>query len=400
MKINLFKHQLETLTAKEKFVCLLSGIGGGKTWTGVHWILKNAIKYPKALGFIGANTYGQLRDATLKALFNEFDRLGITYTRNQSTGLLMIGGSEILCKSTDNYEMLRGSEFGYEWLDEGAYSEKEAFDVLTGRLRDKRGPLQMLITTTPKGYNWIYDYFHPSGEKHTKDYRLIKAKSSDNTFLPEGYLDSIKEQFDEKLAQQELDGEFVNLTQGKCYYAFDRNHIDDVELDESLPIYVGMDFNVDPMSATICQIYKDTIHVVGEIFIRNSNTPEMAQIILKNFGKCKIVPDSTGTNRKTSAHTDFQILKDYGHEVIYSRNPFVVDRINNVNRLFKLNKVKISPNCKKLINDLEKVTWKESGSDIDKTTDKLLSHISDGFGYLAWYAMPMYEKRVTQTIQL
>jgi PBSX family phage terminase large subunit len=400
MEIKLFRHQLQTLSSESKFICLLSGVGGGKTWTGCHWVLKNIQKYPKARGFIGANTYGQLRDATLKALTNEMDSMGITYTINKSTGYLSIFGSEIICRSTENYEMLRGAEYGWIWLDEAAYMSKEAFDVLTGRLRDKRGPLQMLMTTTPKGFNWVYDHFHPSGEKNTKDYQLIKARTHDNIFLPDGYIDTIKEQFDPKLAEQELDGEFVNLTQGKCYYAFDRSHIVDLEIDDSLPIYVGMDFNVDPMTATICQIYKDNIHVIGEVFIRNSNTPEMAEILLKNFGKCKIIPDSTGTNRKTSAHTDFQLLKDAGHEVIYSRNPFVVDRINNVNRLFKLNKVKISSNCKKLINDLEKVSWKESGTDIDKTTDKLISHISDGFGYLAWYAMPMYEKKHTKTIQL
>lgn len=400
MEIELFKHQLSALQSKAKFTCLLSGIGGGKTFTGCHWALKNAHQFPKAKGFIGANTYGQLRDATLAAFFNECERLGITYTFNQSTGYLSVLGAEILCKSTDNYEMLRGSEFAWEWLDEASYMKREAFNVLVGRLRDKRGPLQILLTTTPKGYNWVYDYFHPSGENHTKDYLLIKAKSSDNTFLPDGYIDAVKAQFDERLVEQELMGEFVNLTQGKCYHAFEFSHIQDIQLDESLPIWIGMDFNVDPMTAVICQYYSDTMHIVGEIHIRNSNTYEMAKVILENFGKCKIVADTSGAARKTSGSTDFQILKEFGHEVVHTRKPHVIDRVNNMNRIFKLNKFKIASSCKKTINDLEKVTWKEGTTDIDKNSDKMLTHLSDGLGYLAFHLMPMYERKASTSIQL
>lgn len=399
MEVKLFKHQLDTLQSKSKFTCLLSGIGGGKTWTGVHWCVRQAQKFPKAKGFIGANTYGQLRDATLSAFFNECDSLGITYTFNQSTGYLSVFGAEILCKSTDNYEMLRGSEFGWAWLDEAAYMKKEAFDVIIGRLRDKKGPLQMLLTTTPKGHNWVYDHFHPSGEKHSEDYKLIKAKSADNTFLPAGYLDSVKSQFDDRLVEQELMGEFVNLTQGKCYHAFDSIHIQEIEMI-NMPVWIGMDFNVDPMTAVVCQYYNDTLHVVGEIFIRNSNTYEMAKVIVENFGKCKIVADTSGNARKTSGSTDFQILKEFGHEVVHTRKPHVIDRINNMNRIFKLNKFKIASNCKKTINDLEKVTWKEGTTEIDKNSDKMLTHLSDGLGYLAFHLMPMYEKKHTTTIQL
>lgn len=400
MEVELLEHQHEALVSNSKFTCLLSGVGGGKTFLGAHWAMKMATDYPHSLGLIAANSYGQLNTATLRTLFTELDRLNIKYKHNKSSGILNLGPKKFLCKSLDNYELLRGSEFGEAWIDEGAYAKNQAYEVVLGRLRDKKGALKALVTTTPKGFNWVYDYFSPSGEKNNENHRLIKARSTDNVHLPEDYIQTLRDNFDERLAQQEIDGDFVNLTQGKCYYAFDRKFLGEYELDPKLPLWVGLDFNVDPMTATICQVYKDSIVVLDEFYLRNSNTPELAEAIMAKYGPCNIVPDSTGTGRKTTGGTDFQLLKTAGHNVFYSRNPFVVDRINNVNRLFKLGRIKISSKCKKLINDLEKVSWKEGSSDIDKGTDKLLTHISDGFGYLAWYAMPMYEKRFSSTIKM
>jgi hypothetical protein len=68
-------------------------------------------------------------------------------------------------------------------------------------------------------------------------------------------------------------------------------------------------------------------------------------------------------------------------------NPHVTDRVNNVNRLLVKKRVIISPKCSKLINDMEKVSWK--GSDLDGTSDKLLTHISDALGYGLWKLFPI-----------
>lgn len=399
MRIKLFRHQLAALSSEKKHTLLLSGVGGGKTWTGVHWCIKQAANHPKALGFIGANTFSQLRDSTLRAVFNELDRLNIKYNYNKSTGYLEFLGKSFLCRSLENYDVLRGIEIGDYWIDECAYSKKEAFEVLTGRLRDRRGCLMGFATTTPKGYNWVYDYFHPSGENHSDDFAIVQAKSSDNKYLPDGYLDSLKSQYDEKLLAQELGGEFVSLTQGKAYYAFDRSMIKEVKHNGQL-LYTGMDFNVDPMSCSMAYVEDDKLKVFSEEFHRNSNTPEISAILTSKYGRVKVVPDSTGKNRKTSGDTDFLILKNHGHEVIYNRNPHVIDRINNLNRLFRMGKIEIDPSCKKLINDLEKVMWKSGANELDKTTDKLLTHISDGLGYLAWYLFPMYAERKSFTRQL
>jgi hypothetical protein len=75
-------------------------------------------------------------------------------------------------------------------------------------------------------------------------------------------------------------------------------------------------------------------------------------------------------------------LKDDGFIVKDTRNPFVKDRINNVNRLLKDGRIIIDPKCKRLIQDFEKVVW--DGQDLDKRSDASLTHISDALGYWCW----------------
>ena len=67
----------------------------------------------------------------------------------------------------------------------------------------------------------MHDYFVDSPLKGTK---MVTANTLDNLkHLGQDYYDTLRGQFDSKLAEQELDGAFVNLTSGKVYYAFDRN---------------------------------------------------------------------------------------------------------------------------------------------------------------------------------
>jgi len=95
-----------------------------------------------------------------------------------------------------------------------------------------------------------------------------------------------------------------------------------------------------------------------------------------------VIADETGNRRKTSANrTDHEILRRANLQVPRFKNPSVKDRYNNINRLLDKGYLKISPTCKKLIADLEKLAYDNK--------DPLLSHISDALGYVCWYINPL-----------
>jgi len=151
------------------------------------------------------------------------------------------------------------------------------------------------------------------------------------------------------------------------------------------------------MTAIVAQMVNDAFHILDEVYINNADTFRMVDELKKKGYTGTVIPDSTGKARKTSGKSDHLILKEAGFRIPAVRNPFVTDRVNNVNRLFTANKIKISPRCKKLINDLEKVAWKDNKLD-QKGESKHLTHISDSLGYYLWWADAIKVKTSTQGI--
>ena len=56
------------------------------------------------------------------------------------------------------------------------------------------------------------------------------------------------------------------------------------DIDWSKPLHIGLDMNVDPMSACVSQLEKDKVFFIDEIVIYGSNTDEMCQEIKDRYG--------------------------------------------------------------------------------------------------------------------
>lgn len=383
VNLELSKAQMEFLKAEDDYTVFCGGLGSGKTFTGALWSVIMTQKYPNTNGLITANSFKQLRRATLPELFSIFELFGIQYKYKQQDGEIKIeNGSTLYLLSAENYEDARGFEVGWAWSDECAFYKERAFDVIMGRIRDKEGPCVWKGTTTPNGYNWLYDRFVQEPLPKSK---VVTSKTTDNLVnLSEKYYDRLKTQYDTKLAQQELEGAFVNLNSGTVYYAFDRHRHCKATSDSNSLIFVGLDFNVHPLCGVFCVEKNKQIHIVDELYLEDSNTFEAAKQIIKRYPyqTIQVVSDDNGGNRSTSArYTDHEILRRSNLEVIKFRNPFVKDRYNNVNRLFDHDLLVIDPKCKKLIQDLEKLTYDNK--------DDMLSHISDALGYVTWHLAPL-----------
>jgi PBSX family phage terminase large subunit len=345
------------------------------------------VKYPKALGFIGANTHPQLRQIVLEKLFGILREQNIKYEYNENTGILKALGATVKCSGLDNFDALRGAEYGYFWLDEVRDLKEEAFLMLCGRLRDSNGPLEGRCTTTPAGFNWVYEHF--KGEKKTEHHELIQTTSYENPFLPDGYLEALRGSYDPRFYEQEVLGKFLNLTSGQVYRSFNRdsNVIDRLPFEPgTLPIKIGMDFNVNPMTAVLASEFNGQMYVFAEAYLEDSNTFDMARHISDSYGmwRCpiSIIPDSTGKNRKTSStQSDHQILRSRGFTVEFQTNPKKTDRYNCVNGLLHHKKLWVHSSCVKTIKDLQQVVYEGNPAH--------LTHISDALGYLCWKWKPL-----------
>lgn len=378
--------QMQFVTAESRYTLFCGGLGSGKTYGGAAWAMLMALQQPKTKGLITANSYSQLKKATLTKFFEILNENEIDYVYKSQDGIIEIGETTIYAISMEKYDLLRGIEVGWAWSDECAFYKEEAFNVLIGRIRDRKGPCTWKGTTTPNGFNWLYSKFV---ETPLPQSNIVYGRTVDNVAnLTESYVVNLKSSYDSRLAQQELDGQFVNLNSGKVYYAFDRNkHL--VETNErNRNILCGLDFNVHPLCGVFGYQYDGKIYISNEIYQEDSNTFKAAREICKRYPiyPITIIADESGSKRKTSSDTtDHEILRRANLNVEKFRNPPVKDRYNNINRLLDHGLLLIDPKCKKLIEDLEKLIYDNK--------DPMLSHITDALGYLCWKLNPLTKPR-------
>ena len=400
MSVGLFTHQEKFVYSKAKFPALVSGYGAGKTFA---LCCKAVVEMGYNAGYTGllmSPTYRMIKD-TLQPTFEEvlkYAKFNYEYsaTDNRYRCYWSDGYADVILRSAENYRRLAGLNLAWAGLDETALlKDDKCWQMVLSRLREGN-TLRAFVCTTPEGFNYVYDYWK---ENPKTGYELIQANTQDNTRLPQEFIDTLIENYDDRLIKAYMQGEFVNLFYGTTYYNFDRrNNVKKTEYNRNKPIYICLDFNVDPLCACLLQISNTSpkVQVFDEVKIRHSGgqelmTEQMARTIKDKYpnNTYYCYPDPSGSQRRTSAiKTDHDILRDEKFIVrVRKQAPRVVDRVNAVNKIFDNNCI-IDPKCRGLIRDLEQVINKEGTRDIDKSNSEL-THFSDGFGYFVDYEYPI-----------
>ena len=134
----------------------------------------------------------------------------------------------------------------------------------------------------------------------------------------------IRSTTDERTYRQEFEASFETYS-GVVIYAFVREHsVRSYSRRDGVMLHVGMDFNVNPMSATVWQENGEVTHQVGEVVIQTSDTDEMANELIRRYGPAggmTIYPDPAGAARHTSAQgrTDSRYCGDMGLMFMHSQ---------------------------------------------------------------------------------
>jgi len=407
-----------------KFRGFSGSIGSGKSAALVQESIKLALCNAGLLGVVLAPTFPVLRDSTERSFFDVLERNEIPYEHQKSENLVTLTepGSEILFRSANEFERLRGTNIAWFAFDELTYCEKESWLRMMGRLRHPlASKLSGIAAWTPNGFDWVYDMF--VGPNKGDDYEAILATPRENTYLPSDFYDTLARTYDTQFAAQEIEGQYLNIFAGRCYHAFDREiHLKNsisYGFDTGYPLCWSMDFNINPMASVLLQFIDNTTpadryagikvqraHVIDEIWIQNATTLQACEEFGNRTRKIAeslhgglqvyVYGDASGGARQTAgsgAPSDWQTVREwfsrhpeYKVSFKYKKaNPFQKDRVAAVNGALRsstgLINMFIDAKCKHLIEDFEKVSWKPGTAMIDKDTDKMLSHISDACGY-------------------
>ena len=387
--------QKQVIESKARNRVLITGRRFGKTFIAIGELLNFACKKPKQKVWYVAPTYRQAKQicwAKLKEVAIDNDL--VSYINETDLTLRLHNNSEISLRGSDrSYDQLRGVGLNFLVLDEFADIPSEAYySVLRATLSDTKG--DFFACGTPRGYgNWAYDLYMKG--KEDKDWESWQFTTLQGEQVDSDEVEAAKADLDERTFRQEYEATFETYS-GAIYYNFNREDNVKTVKDNNTTLHIGMDFNIDPMSAAIFQIENNVINFIDEIIIYSSNTEELVKEIEARYPERKIIvyPDPACRQRKTSAggRTDLTILQNAGLTVrVKNAHPQIRDRINAVNsRLKNTNEQRmlfINPKCKNIIRGLERHLYKEGTTQPDK--DSGFDHMNDALGYAVDYLFPI-----------
>lgn len=406
---------------------LIGGFGSGKSMAiPLRWIelidFRAKHQKVKAKVMVVEPTKEMIRDILVPVMNEFFDLHHIphTYHKTNHDYTIRFKGHDFtaLFRSSDVPESLTGKTLTDVIIDEydkkhSISHQKDVWKECISRTR-KAEFGTCAVATTPEGFKNTYELWGRCEHEEIKNFKLIRAKTYDNIFLPKDYVENLYDNYSAELVEQYIEAKFINLVQGKVYYAFDReeNASEKVYIKE-LPINLMTDFNVNPMMWAIGQTWRDgakvSDHIVDEIVLRNTYTEAMAKEVGNRYGYERIYyvyGDYSGMARSTKSRvTDYDIIKAIlPNSVIRIKpNPLVIDRVNAVNSRLRNSKterklfVNVSK-CPYLVKDFEQVLWKENTKDIDKTSNPERTHISDAVGYFVEYEYPLRAKATVRQL--
>ena len=306
--------------------------------------------------------------------------------------------------NADKLERLLGTEYSTIWVNEANQVPFVAVQKLKSRLAQKNKLTKKLFydqnptTKSSALYQYFEQHINPIDGEALDDEIISNLLSIQMNI--QGNLENVDDQYLrmlEKLPEAErkrfLLGEYSDDNTGAAVYSFNRDsHVSETAVKASGTVLVGSDFNIDYNSDVLCSMVGGQLKVWGEIQIAGDTYKKTSELAKHGCTGAVVTCDYAGNSRRTSGKSDVIILREAGFTVKSVPNPYVIDKINNLNRAFTLGLIVIHPRCKKLIRDLTLLTWDKHGQ-LDQKTDPSLSHLVDALAYLVWRLFPLTGKK-------
>lgn len=373
---------------------------------------------PITIGILGV-TIKLLKQTVIADLERAFDAAGIPYRDNSQAGTLTVGQITFVYLAMQNPDDIYAFNFHAAICDEidevPADRVKKIVTAIQERCRamipaSTNGKMQarepfIFFSTTAQGLGGTFMLVEEF-RKNKVPYAVIRARTQDNPYLAPGQLKLLRKLYTEDEARAFLDGEFVNLSQGRCYPEFDpakhiympfpiKEGIKHTEEDGRVwfeggdVIYVGQDFNAGYNAAVVMVQRGGNIHVVtghhwdwvGQGAVKLRQQYPNNRIVL--------IPDANGKEIMSGFTEEFE---EQNIEIFWNNvNPSILERITAVNKAFRFGQLYIHQANEK--NDsMDKITMCLQTRDFDDTGKprkgkgpNALDHWGDAMEYGVWH---------------
>lgn len=121
-----------------------------------------------------------------------------------------INGSKIQFRGALSGDNLRGDSIHYLILDEASFIKRDTVEGVLLPSLSVTGK-KVLIITTPKGKNWVYDYYL-KGLDGTGGYYSLRFPSTESPLMNTTILQMFKDTFTKDMYRQEILAEFIDVS--------------------------------------------------------------------------------------------------------------------------------------------------------------------------------------------
>jgi len=381
---------------------LSSGFGAGKTYALCMKTFQLSWLNRDIPGGLVSESYAEFKKDWLP-LFEEIldaHEINFTYKQNGKYGPhFKFPWTDATIFITTAEKKIRGPNWGWCCINELTLMPLVRYKEAMSRVRIKKAPFPQIASSgTPEGF--ASEYYEYLIEKPPRNTKVIYGDSRDNQMnLSADYLDDLEEAYDSIMQDAYIRGLWVNMTGNRFYYAYDAKRNNAVHKTDKYDwFHVGLDFNVDPMAASIWQWRGGILKGIDEICIpggqKGADTRMMGKALLaRGYGphNTRLYPDPSGNSRSTKGDPDIYILREefgFTEICVRKRAPGFRQRQLHMNNL--IDKRIIQPNgetqpktCKDLLSVEQNIITLEK----IKTNPKL-THFSDGLDYLCDILIP------------
>jgi phage terminase large subunit len=209
---------------------------------------------------------------TIKTFDKWFDQAGLTIEKvnGNEPERRLVRGITAYFRNASNPDQTRSHEVQVVWLDEAAQMEEGVLTLTNAACRQfgNDADYQTIITSTPRGRNWLYRwFFDPATLRYSLDkfntYRTTTAEASKHGVVRQDYIEEMGYVEGSDMYRQEVDAEFVTWA-GLVFNRYDRTKHSPVPFTH--PKFRAVYAGVDPGYASFTAMHLSGITPAGAIY--------------------------------------------------------------------------------------------------------------------------------------
>ena len=145
-----------------------------------------------------------------KELMQAIGASGLVKNCNYSDNYIRLkNGSEIIFRSAEKYDNIRGLTVDYGILDEAAFMKEDAWKEAIKPVFLVRGK-KVLFISTPKGKNWFHELFQLARSNDYENYKAYTGSSYDTPYINPEEIEDAKRTLPPNVFQQEYLAKFID----------------------------------------------------------------------------------------------------------------------------------------------------------------------------------------------